>query len=299
LATAISLLQPGATAAMLLLVASIQFPAVAVAAPTTPATPTPALQKLASTLPPPAPRVFLDVASGKDALGRLEFELGAASLLPAHTENVRMLCTGERVGCAYRYLGCFWEAGGAFAAGPRYGYAAELKGRGRNAYGAASALIADDDALAACARAGGAYHGLAVADDATATLLTVPVRGPGRGSTRLRVVRLGAAPPAARAALLRDSAVLGVLAPAGEATLDAMAAAAGGAKAKRPRVVGCGELLPLPFSGGAHADGGGAVHAALCEDGVCRSEVVLAPSIEKPCGPPHLRVDGGGEEGVE
>ena len=52
-------------------------------------------------------------------LGRLEFELGAAALLPAHTENVRMLCTGERVGCAYRYLGCFWEAGGAFAAGPR------------------------------------------------------------------------------------------------------------------------------------------------------------------------------------
>ena len=32
---------------------------------------------------------------------------------------------------------------------------------------------------------------------------------------------------------------------------------------------------------------------------MCRSEVILAPSIEKPCGPPHLRVDGGGEEGVE
>ena len=132
--------QAGGTAAMLLLLTSLP-PTVAVAAPTTPATPTPALQKLASTLPPPAPRVFLDVASGKDALGRLEFELGAASLLPAHTENVRMLCTGERVGCAYRYLGCFWEAGGAFAAGPRYGFAAELKGAGVGVATAALKLL--------------------------------------------------------------------------------------------------------------------------------------------------------------
>ena len=121
-------------------------------------------------------------------------------------------------------------------------------------------------------------------------------------STRLTVVRLGAAPDAAaRAALLRDSAVLGTLANSadgGEATLDAMARASAGAKKKAPRVVGCGELLSLDFAPSQiRADeprtSRRAAYQAVCEDGVCRSEVVqLSPTADDPCGPPSVLSDG-------
>lgn len=168
-------------------------------------------------------------ASGGDAyngtpLGRLIFRLSGAQLLPKHTSNVRMLCTGERMGCAYSYSWCQLEPGP-----PRLkAHLLVLRGRGRNAYGRSDELIVDDPALRACAHSlvdGGAYYGLEVVpgDWGTNTVLATPVRGAGKGTSRLAILTgLADAPPATRRSLLLDHAVIGVLEPAAAAKAPAL-----------------------------------------------------------------------------
>jgi hypothetical protein len=167
-------------------------------------------------------------ASGGDAftgtpLGRLIFRLSGAQLLPKHTSNVRMLCTGERTGCAYSYSWCQLEPGSPKLKAHLF----VLRGRGRNALGRSDELIADEPALRACAHSlgsGGVYHGIEVipGDRATDTVLATPVRGAGKGTSRLVILTgLADAPPATRRSLLLDHAVIGVLEPPAAATAPA------------------------------------------------------------------------------
>lgn len=157
-------------------------------------------------------------ASGADAfkgtpLGRLVFRLSGADLLPKHTSNVRMLCTGERTGCAYSYSWCTLERGPA----KLKSHIVVLKGKGRNAYGKSNELISDEIALRGCARAlqgGGAYYGVEVpqGDPDFNTVLAVPVRGAGKGTSRLAILTgIAYTSPSTRRMILQDHAVIGVL----------------------------------------------------------------------------------------
>jgi hypothetical protein len=157
-------------------------------------------------------------ASGGDAfkgtpLGRLVFRLSGAQLLPKHTSNIRMLCMGERTGCAYSYSWCELEPGP-----PKLkAHLLVLRGRGRNAYGRSDELIVDEAALRECAHnleAGGVYHGVEVlpGDWGTDTVLATPVREAGKGTSRLTILTgLASASPSLRRSLLIDQAVIGVL----------------------------------------------------------------------------------------
>ena len=188
-----------------------------------------------------SPRVFFDVSTTHGPIGRLTFALAASSLLPKHVENVRRLCTGECSGLdpALTYERCVFEYSPSYVLGPQYKWCRVLKGRGRNAIGRATEAIADAPALARCARDGpvnSRYYGLLVEDQRM--VLTVPVEGPGRGLTRLAVVRVADSPPSWQQRLLLNSAVIGVLDDEdGEAAVQALAVAD-----SPPFVAGCGEL---------------------------------------------------------
>jgi len=182
-------------------------------------------------------------------LGRLVFRLAGAELLPKHSANARMLCTGERTGCAYSYSWCAFEPGPSELKEHMF----VLKGKGRNAVGRSDELIADEPALRACAHeleGGGSYHGIEVrpGDAHTDTVLAVPVRGPGKGTSRLAIITgLAGAPPATRRGLLSGHAIIGVLErPVGEGGHETAAvmleAVLGGARSP-VKVSSCGEIF--------------------------------------------------------
>jgi len=66
---------------------------------------------------------------------------------------------------------------------------------------------------------GGSYYGSPFvsaqeedgSDESAGVCLTVPMSGPGRGSTRLAIVRVGESPSAWKERLLLNSAIIGVL----------------------------------------------------------------------------------------
>ena len=214
-----------------------------------------------------SPRARGSAAFKGSPLGRLVFRLSGAALLPQHSANVRMLCTGlriqcgislcvatcvvprpsevgERTGCAYSYSWCRFEPG----APKTRGHQAVLRGKGRNAVGRSDSLISDDKSLSRCERplvGGGAYYGVELDSDdaATDTVLAVPVRGAGKGTSRLSFLTgLAGAPEATRRRLLLDQAVIGV-ADGGE-TAEAMHALLAGLRERKAVAVSsCGELF--------------------------------------------------------
>jgi len=190
-------------------------------------------------------RVYFDIAVAELPIGRLVFKLDN-DILPLHAENVRRLCTGEQsaIDPKLTYEGCAFEHGPSYVAGPQYKWSHVLKGRGRNAVGRANELIRDPERLAACVRdgpAGSRYYGLDVVSGEgidAGIVLTVPVQGPGRGSSRVVVVRVRESPPSWQQRLLLNSAVIGVLEPESASVVEAMASAG-----SPPIVARCGELL--------------------------------------------------------
>ena len=172
-------------------------------------------------------RLWLDLALAGAPAGSLVFELGAAEMLPRSIANVAALAAGTRTSLDSRlsYVGCAFEHGPSYIAGPQYRWAHVLKGRGKPAV---SPARDEPAALAACKRCfyGGTYYGMRIEDLPMAqTFLTVPVTGPGAATSRLAIVRVGESPPAWRERLLLSSAVIGVLVE-GDEVVDAMSRSA-------------------------------------------------------------------------
>jgi hypothetical protein len=145
------------------------------------------------------------------------------------------------VGCEFQHSPQFVEG---FA---QYRWGHLLKGRGRNAVGRAEERISDPENMRKCMHSvyGGQYYGLnydrdvpTVGDRDERVVLTVPLVGPGRGSTDLSIVRVGESPPEWKERLLLNSAVLGWLDPSSLETLRGMARQTQGA----PKVVESGIL---------------------------------------------------------
>ena len=172
-------------------------------------------------------RLWLDLAIAGAPAGSLVFELGAAEMLPRSIANVAALAAGTctLLDSRLSYVGCAFEHGPSYIAGPQYRWAHVLKGRGKPAV---SPARDEPAALAACKRSfyGGTYYGMRIEDSPTAqTFLTVPVTGPGAATSRLAIVRVGESPPAWRERLLLSSAVIGALV-AGDEVVDAMSRSA-------------------------------------------------------------------------
>lgn len=197
-------------------------------------------------------RIYLDMEVNQKAIGRLEFEIPNTQLLPLHTENLLQLCRQSRTGIDPRcsYVGCEFQHSPQFVESfAQYRWGHTLKGRGRNAVGRADERIVDPVGMRQCTHSiyGGQYYGLNYdtqvpkqemeGQDRT-IVLTVPLVGPGRGSTDLAIVRVGESPPEWRERLLLNTAVLGWLDPSSLETLYAMARQTEGP----PKVVGSGVL---------------------------------------------------------
>lgn len=184
----------------------------------------------------------MDVAAGTRQLGRLVIALDAASPLENTVANVRRLCSSERTPLDPRltFRGCAFDFSPSYVEGAQYKWSHVLKGNGLNAVGQPHARLEERAALARCAHRcyGGCYYGMELPSDGPpASVLTVPVAGPGSGFTRIAIVRVRDSPPQWREQLLLNSAVLGALEPESEPVLLAMA------RAEAPPVVtGCGVL---------------------------------------------------------
>jgi hypothetical protein len=197
-------------------------------------------------------RIFLDMEVAGQAIGRLEFEIPNVNLLPLHIENVMKLCIGSMssIDPQCKYVGCEFQHSPQFVEGfAQYRWGHTLKGRGRNAVGRADDRISDPESMRKCTHSiyGGQYYGLDYETDVpkqiingldTTVVLTVPLVGPGRGSTDLAIVRVGESPQEWKERLLLNTAVLGWLDPSSLKTLHAMARQTQGP----PKVVGSGVI---------------------------------------------------------
>jgi len=176
-------------------------------------------------------RIYFDISINNNPIGRLTFRLSSSNPLPLHTENIIKLCNSDRtsidpsatyVGCAFDYGRDYIESLG------NYRWSHVLRGRGRNAVGVPTDIIREEGIVPSHSCFGGSYYGSLYEDDGgeeegdCGVRLTVPMSGPGRGSTRLAVVRVGESPPAWKERLLLNSAIIGVL-EEGLDTLHAMA----------------------------------------------------------------------------
>lgn len=187
-----------------------------------------------------ASRVFFDVSVGDTAVGRLVFQLAEPEVMPLTIQNLKQLCTGERrpIDPACQYRGCAFDFSEDYCEDSgRYRWSHVLKGRGRNAVGRPAERIKEKTQTASHKAFGGEYYGMDF-DEITSNgvtkfesidgsvnsgvVLTVPLAGPGRGQTRLAIVRVGESPQEWRERLLLNSAVVGVLVE-GLETLHAMA----------------------------------------------------------------------------
>ena len=191
-------------------------------------------------------QIYFDIEVAGTPLGRLVFELADPSPLPLHTENLIKLCEGGRrgidplahyVGCEFDYSPSTIEDGSG-----RYRWGHILKGRGRNAIGRPDEPIVDKENQSSCKHScfGGQYYGMKYQadDEDNDVALTVSILGPGRGSSRFSIVRVGESPPEWGERLLLNSGVVGFLSPNSLETLCAMARQRVGP----PKVVASGVL---------------------------------------------------------
>jgi hypothetical protein len=206
-----------------------------------------------------ADSIYFDMQVAGTPIGRLVFHLTNPSPLPVHTENLIQLAKGSRrsidpkahyVGCEFDHSPAFVEEAGMGNNG-RYKWGHQLKGRGRNAVGIASGLIVDPENQLSSTHSvsfGGQYYGdkyyNAEDDDDTdnddpGVVLTVPIVGPGRGSSKFSIVRVGESPKEWRERLLLNLGVVGKMDPSSLHVLHAMARQRSGP----PTVVACGVLV--------------------------------------------------------
>ena len=94
---------------------------------------------------------------------------------------------------------------------PQYRWAHVLDGRGINAIGRGQERIDEKEAMTSCkvtVQGSGDYYGIQYNSDQP-VVLTVPLVGPGRGSTSFSIVRVGDSPQEWGERLLINSATIG------------------------------------------------------------------------------------------
>jgi len=196
--------------------------------------------------------IFLEIEVADEKIGRLQFIIPDTKMLPLHTENILQLCSKEKssIDPRMKYTGCEFQHAPQFVEGfAQYRWGHTLHGRGRNTVGRADERIKDPTSMTACTHSvyGGQYYGLHYENDIpkqdldgkdATVVLTVPLVGPGRGSTDLCIVRVGESPPEWKERLLLNSAVLGWMDPSSMETLQTMARQTRGP----PKVVDSGVL---------------------------------------------------------
>jgi hypothetical protein len=196
-----------------------------------------------------ADSVYFDIEVAGTPIGRLLFHLTNPSPLPLHTENLIQLAKGSRrgidpkahyVGCAFDYSPATVEDGMG-----RYRWGHQLRGRGRNAVGRADEPIVDPENQLTHTHScfGGQYYGDKyveenLAEDDPGVVLTVPILGPGRGSSKFSIVRVGESPREWGERLLLNVGVVGRLDPSSLEVLHDMARQQVGP----PKVVAAGVL---------------------------------------------------------
>ena len=192
-----------------------------------------------------ADRIYFDIEVAGTPLGRLVFQLVNPSPLPLHTENLIKLAKGSNrgidpkahyVGCQFDYTQDYIEDGMG-----RYRWGHVCKGRGRNAVGRADQPLSDPENQARNTHScfGGQYYGDKYKEgEYPGVLLTVPVVGPGYGSSRFSIVRVSESPREWGDRLLLNSGVVGRLEEESLETLHAMARQRNGP----PTIVAAGVL---------------------------------------------------------
>mmetsp|Transcript_12052 Transcript_12052/g.19373 ORF Transcript_12052/g.19373 Transcript_12052/m.19373 type:complete len:282 (+) Transcript_12052:18-863(+) len=178
-----------------------------------------------------ADSIYFDIEVANQPVGRLIFHLTNPSPLPLHAENVIQLAKGSRRGIDPKahYVGCEFDYNPASVEDGmgRYRWGHQLRGRGRNAVGLADRPISDPDSQLRCTHPcfGGQYYGdkYTEKEGDPGVFLTVPVAGPGYGSSKFSIVRVGESPKEWKERLLVNSGVIGKLDPSCLETLHAMA----------------------------------------------------------------------------
>jgi hypothetical protein len=170
--------------------------------------------------------VYFDLQVQGQDIGRLVFQLTIPSPLPLHAENLIQLCRGDQrsIDPAATYLGCAFDYGTDYIEDGRgrYRWSHVLRGKNRNAVGRADAAISDPANQLQCTHSvfGGQYYGEKYDassrnegndDDDYGVLVTVQIRGPGHGSSRWQLVRVGESPPEWGERLLLNTGVIGRL----------------------------------------------------------------------------------------
>lgn len=193
--------------------------------------------------------VYFDIEIAGVEIGRLIFHLANPSPLPLHAENFIQLTKGSRRGIDPKahYIGCEFDFSPATIEDGmgRYRWGHQLKGRGRNAIGRADELINDPENQLRHTHScfGGQYYGVRydpteLEDGDPGVLLTVPVIGPGRGSSKFSIIRVGESPREWGERLLINAGVIGRMDPSCLAVLHRLARQREGP----PRVKGAGVL---------------------------------------------------------
>jgi hypothetical protein len=194
-----------------------------------------------------ASSVYMDIEVAKQPIGRLVFHLPNPSPLPVHAENFVQLIKGSRRGIDPKahYVGCEFDFSPATVEDGmgRYRWGHQLRGRGRNAVGRADQPISDPENQLCSTHAcyGGQYYGdiyTTRLDRDPGVVLTVPVVGPGYGSSKFSIVRVGESPMEWRERLLINSGIIGRMDPSSLKTLHAMARQ----KLGPPTIIACGVL---------------------------------------------------------
>ena len=196
--------------------------------------------------------IYFDIEVANKSIGRLIFHLTNPSPLPLHAENIIQLTKGSRRGIDPKahYIGCEFDYSPASIEDGmgRYRWGHQLRGRGRNAIGRPDVPIHDPINQLANTHPcyGGQYYGdkYIVPDgghtwEEPGVLLTVPVLGPGHGSSKFSIVRVGESPKEWGERLLMNSGVIGYLDSNSLEVLHSMARQAQGP----PTVVASGVLV--------------------------------------------------------
>jgi hypothetical protein len=167
---------------------------------------------------------YFDIEITGIQVGRLIFHLADPSPLPLHAKNFIELVKGSRRGIDPKahYVGCEFDFSPASVEDGmgRYRWGHQVRGRGRNAIGRADHPINDPENQLKHTHScfGGQYYGIKYDPDVMeagdpGVLLTVPVTGPGYGSSKFSIVRVGESPMEWRERLLVNCGVVGRMDP--------------------------------------------------------------------------------------